>query len=86
MGAGGLECLVGDVGGEPGMKDRVLLLSPSRGLGGGIERYLATLEWAFDAEGVESQRLDLSGPGARAHARLLARGRAVLRAGFGPPT
>ena len=66
------------------MKDRVLLLSPSRGLGGGIERYLATLEWAFAAEGVESQRLDLSGPGARAHARLLAKGRAVLRAGSEP--
>ena len=66
------------------MKDRVLLLSPSRGLGGGIERYLATLEWAFAAEGVESQRLDLSGPGARAHARLLAQGRAVLRAGSEP--
>ena len=61
------------------MKDRVLLLSPSRGLGGGIERYLATLEWAFAAEGVESQRLDLSGPGARAHSRLLARGQAILR-------
>ena len=45
------------------MTDRVLLLSPSRGLGGGIERYVATLEWAFAAEGVECQRLDLSGPG-----------------------
>ena len=62
------------------MKGRVLLLSPSRGLGGGIERYVATLEWAFAAEGAECQRLDLSGPGARGHARLLARGRAVLRA------
>jgi phosphatidylinositol alpha-1,6-mannosyltransferase len=62
------------------MKDRVLLLSPSRGRGGGIERYVATLEWAFAAEGVACQRLDLSGPGARAHARLLARGRAILRA------
>ena len=62
------------------MTGRVLLLSPSRGLGGGIERYVATLEWAFAAEGVKCQRLDLSGPGARAHARLLARGRAALRA------
>ena len=61
------------------MKGRVLLLSPSRGLSGGIERYVATLEWAFAAEGVECQRLDLSGSGARAHARLLARGRAILR-------
>ena len=62
------------------MTDRMLLLSPSCGLGGGIERYVATLESAFAAEGVECQRLDLSRPGARAHARLLARGRAILRA------
>ena len=55
------------------MTGRVLLLSPSRGLGGGIERYVATVEWAFAAEGVECQRLDLTGPGARAHARLLPR-------------
>jgi phosphatidylinositol alpha-1,6-mannosyltransferase len=62
------------------MTDRVLLLSPSHGLGGGIERYVATLEWAFAAEGVTCQRLDLSGPGLRAHARLLARGLTALRA------
>jgi len=62
------------------MTHRVLLLSPSRGLGGGIERYVATLEWAFAAEGVVCQRLDLIGHGARAHARLLARGRSILRA------
>jgi glycosyltransferase involved in cell wall biosynthesis len=66
------------------MKGRVLLLSPSRGLGGGIERYMETLEWAFAAEGVKSQRLDLNGSGAHAHARLLARGRAILRADQGP--
>jgi hypothetical protein len=29
------------------MSDRVLLLSPSRGLGGGSERYVQTLEWAY---------------------------------------
>jgi len=67
------------------MTDRVLLLSPSRGLGGGIERYVATLEWAFAAEGVACQRLDLIGHGVRAHARLLARGRSILRAD-GQPT
>ena len=66
------------------MTDRVLLLSPSHGMGGGIERYVATLEWAFAAAGLSSQRLDLSGPGLRAHARLLARGRAALRAGPEP--
>jgi phosphatidyl-myo-inositol dimannoside synthase len=63
---------------------RVLLLSPSRGLGGGIERYVQTLEWALAAEGVDCQRLDLTEPGARAHARLLAAGRVMLRAGSQP--
>jgi phosphatidyl-myo-inositol dimannoside synthase len=72
--------MAGNVGGERGMTGRVLLLSPSRGLGGGIERYVATLEWAFAAEGVSCQRLDLSGSGLRAHAGLLARGRAIIRA------
>jgi glycosyltransferase involved in cell wall biosynthesis len=66
------------------MTGLVLLLSPSRGLGGGIERYVATVQWAFTAEGVECQRLDLTGPGARAHARLLAQGRAILRADTEP--
>ena len=66
------------------MTGRVLLLSPSRGLGGGIERYVETLESAFATEDVECQRLDLSGPGAWAHARLLARGRALLRAAQEP--
>ena len=66
------------------MIGRVLLLSPSRGLGGGIERYVATVEWAFAAEGIDCQRLDLNGSGARAHARLLARGRAILRADSEP--
>ena len=66
------------------MTGRVLLLSPSCGLGGGIERYVETVEWAFAAEGVECQRLDLSGSGARAHARLLAQGRAILRADSEP--
>lgn len=79
----GLEGMAGHVGGEPGMTSRVLLLSPSRGLGGGIERYVATLEWAFAVEGVACQRLDLSGSGARVHNQLLARGRAALRADRG---
>ena len=63
---------------------RALLLSPSRGLGGGIERYVETLERALAAEGVESLRLDLNGSGVRAHARLLTQGRAILRAGSEP--
>ena len=66
------------------MTGRVLLLSPSRGLGGGIERYVETLESAFAAEGVECRRLDLSSPGARAHAQLVTRARAILREGSEP--
>ena len=66
------------------MTDRVLLLSPSCGLGGGIERYVATVEWAFAAECVECQRVDLIRSGASAHARLLIRGRAILRADPAP--
>ena len=66
------------------MTSRVLLLSPSVGLGGGIERYVATVEWALVGEGVDCQRLDLIGHGVRAHARLLARGRVILRAGSEP--
>ena len=61
------------------MTVRVLLLSPSRGLGGGIERYVATVEAALAAESIECRRLDLSGAGARAHARMLARGRTILQ-------
>jgi phosphatidyl-myo-inositol dimannoside synthase len=59
---------------------RALLLTPSRGLGGGIERYAETLEWAFAAQGVEYQRVDLRSAGAAAHARLLAEARSALRA------
>lgn len=66
------------------MTCRVLLLSPSRGLGGGIERYVEALEWAFTAEGIEYERLDMSGSGPRAHVQLLARGRAALRADSEP--
>jgi glycosyltransferase involved in cell wall biosynthesis len=66
------------------MTSRVLLLSPSRGLGGGIERYVETVEWALAAGGIECQRLDLTGAGAHAHARLLAQGRAILRADSEP--
>jgi phosphatidylinositol alpha-1,6-mannosyltransferase len=68
--------------------DRVLLLTPSRGLGGGIERYADTLEWAFAAQGVECLRADLHhgrlGSRALAHARLLSEARKQLRASTVP--
>jgi glycosyltransferase involved in cell wall biosynthesis len=59
---------------------RALLLAPSRGLGGGIERYVDTLEWAFIAEGIECRRVDLGRPGRQAHVRMLTEARKHLRA------
>jgi phosphatidylinositol alpha-1,6-mannosyltransferase len=63
---------------------RVVLLSPSCGLGGGIERYLETLEWAFSAKGVPYQRVDLSHRGPGAHARMLKHARELLRGSPAP--
>jgi glycosyltransferase involved in cell wall biosynthesis len=57
---------------------RALMLTPSRGLGGGIERYVETLEWALSAQDIQYQRLDLDRAGPSAHARLLGRGRQLL--------
>lgn len=62
---------------------RAILLAPSRGLGGGIERYVETLEWAFAARNVPCRRLDLDRPSAPGHARLAARARRDLRAETG---
>ena len=61
--------------GEPGP---VLLLSPSRGLGGGIERYVETLQSAFQDQEVAHQRVDLRCPGLRGHRALLAEATASL--------
>ena len=63
---------------------QVLLLAPSRGLGGGIERYVQTVQSAFDDAGVTSLRLDLTRPGPAGHRRLLVEGTAAL-AGMGGP-
>jgi glycosyltransferase involved in cell wall biosynthesis len=41
------------------VSDTILLLTPSHGLGGGIERYLSTIEAAFQQEGVSYRRLAL---------------------------
>jgi len=48
-----------------------LLLAPSRGLGGGIERYVETVQAAFADRGVACLRLDLARPGPDAHLTLL---------------
>jgi phosphatidyl-myo-inositol dimannoside synthase len=53
------------------MSENVLALTPSRGLGGGIERYVETLEWVFDHQAVKLWRIDLRGSGPSAHARML---------------
>jgi phosphatidyl-myo-inositol dimannoside synthase len=70
------------------MPIRALILSPSCGMGGGIERYVATLEWALTERGVEHTRVDLYTPGGAgrvpAYARLLTQGRRYLRAAGGP--
>jgi phosphatidylinositol alpha-1,6-mannosyltransferase len=64
---------------------RALLLAMSRGLGGGIERYVETLEWAFDHEGVDYQRVDLCSSGFLAQARMLVEARRYLQSD-GDPT
>jgi phosphatidylinositol alpha-1,6-mannosyltransferase len=69
--------------GSDGAK-HVLLLTPSRGLGGGIERYLTTLEWAIVAQGASCERVDLGGAGFRAHAVMFAHAKALLRASSEP--
>ena len=53
------------------MTATVLLLTPSRGRGGGIERYAETIEWALDTQGVTCRRIDLAAAGMRGHADLL---------------
>jgi phosphatidylinositol alpha-1,6-mannosyltransferase len=60
---------------------QALLLAPLPGLGGGIERYVQTIEWAFASEGVGYRRIDLHGSGPAAHARMLAQSRQQLRTG-----
>jgi phosphatidyl-myo-inositol dimannoside synthase len=56
----------------------VLLLTPSRGLGGGIERYVETVQSAFADRGVACQRLDLPRPGPAGYRTLLAEASAAL--------
>jgi phosphatidyl-myo-inositol dimannoside synthase len=67
-----------------GPAGRALLLAPSRGLGGGIERYVQTVQSAFDEAGVTSLRLDLTGAGPAGHRTLLAEATAALEALAGP--
>jgi phosphatidylinositol alpha-1,6-mannosyltransferase len=65
---------------QAGPPGPALLLTPSRGLGGGIERYVATVQSAFAEHGVEHRRLDLSRPGPAGHAAMLAEAGTALAA------
>lgn len=62
------------------MTHQVLLLAPSRGLGGGIERYVETLEWAFAEKCVIARRIDLGRPGISGHARMFGEASNYLQA------
>lgn len=66
------------------MISRAILLTPSRGRGGGIERYADTVEWALNEQGVECRRVDLSQSGASAHMRMLNQVKEDLRANTRP--
>ena len=61
----------------------VLLLTPSRGLGGGIERYVQTVESAFAELKVACQRFDLARPGPAGHRALFAEAAVALDASAG---
>lgn len=63
------------------MTARALLLAPSRGQGGGIERYVQAIECAFASQGIDFCRVDLHGSGPTAHARMLAESRKQLCTG-----
>jgi phosphatidyl-myo-inositol dimannoside synthase len=69
---------------EAAAPSRVLLLAPSQGLGGGVERYLETLEWAMAEHGTQCGRVDLPHAGIRGHMAMLTDGRTALRAIPGP--
>jgi phosphatidylinositol alpha-1,6-mannosyltransferase len=67
---------------------RALLLAPSRGIGGGIERYAETLEWALATKDIECDRINLyDSPGRGspvAYASLLSESRRRLRSSAMP--
>lgn len=66
------------LGSSVGSRNPVLLITPSRNLGGGIERFGATLQSAFETADVNCKRVDLDGSGILANARLLGRCKTVI--------
>ena len=67
------------------MTATALLLTPSRGLGGGIERYVETLEAALVEQRIEYNRIDLNRPGIPAQREMLRVAVAEVRANRRPP-
>jgi hypothetical protein len=65
--------------GGVGVTVQALVLAPSRARGGGIERYVQTIEWALASQSIGYQRIDLHGSGPRAHVRMLTQSRQQLR-------
>ncbi len=61
------------------MPGDILLLSPSTGMGGGIERYVSTIQDALTSEEVTCVRLDLQGPGVTNHVRIVGQAKEQLR-------
>ncbi|WP_051703848.1 glycosyltransferase family 4 protein [Glycomyces sp. NRRL B-16210] len=70
------------------MNRTVLLLAPSRGLGGGIERYASGIEASLRAVGIDYRRMDLREPGlpggTTAKIRFLGRARQAIRSSRAP--
>jgi phosphatidyl-myo-inositol dimannoside synthase len=64
---------------HPHTAERMLLLAPSNGLGGGIERFIQTLQDGFAELGVACHRIDLERAGVRAHVTMLTEARRLLR-------
>ena len=76
---------VGYRAGQGPSSKAAVMLTPSCGLGGGIERYSNTLEWALGFDGVKCVRLDLQHAGALAHAGMVSRALEAVRAQESPP-
>lgn len=64
---------------HPNMADRVLLLAPSNRLGGGIERFIGTVQESFAELGITCHRIDLERAGTRSHIKMLTEARRLLR-------
>lgn len=83
-GTGGVRAGTAERGAATAHAGQVLLLAPSRGLGGGIERYVQTVQSAFDDAGIACGRLDLVRPGPAGHRAMLAEAAVALAGATAP--